>query len=149
MNTFPEFLLKNFFLFCVALGVIFMVIRSYRTKRIVVLMPIFVVSFAVLLSFIYFFELMCADNQIPFWPIFFSALGFILRPLVLYFFMRMTISDKRIMIASLIIIKTPLQIIIYFCRERRPRRSVCYVTCSAERWGRHPLRCAGNLIDIL
>lgn len=104
MNTFPEFLLKNFFLFCVALGVIFMVIRSYRTKRIVVLMPILVVSFAVLLSFIYFFELICADNQIPFWPIFFSALGFIIRPLVLFFFMRMTINDKRIMVASLIII---------------------------------------------
>ena len=67
-------------------------------------MPILVVSMATLLSLIYYLELICADNQLPFWPILFSALGFIIRPLVLFFFMRMTINDKRIMRISLIII---------------------------------------------
>lgn len=103
-HPFYEFLMKNFFLFCVALGVIFMVLRSYRTKRIVVLMPILVVSLSILLSLIYWLEMICADNQLPFWPIFFSDLGFILRPLVLFFFMRMTITNRKIMVISLIII---------------------------------------------
>ena len=98
------FLLQNFFLFCVALGVIFMVLRSYRTKRIVVLMPILVVSMAMLLSIIYYLELLTRDLGFTFLPTMFSALGFIIRPLVLFFFIRMTITDKRITLGALIII---------------------------------------------
>lgn len=99
-----SFFLQNFFLFCVALGVIFMVLRSYRTKRIVVLMPILVVSMAILLSLIYYLEMVTRDAGLTFCPTMFSALGFIIRPLVLFFFMRMTITDRRITIGALIII---------------------------------------------
>ena len=101
MEQFTKFLLQNFFLLCLTLGVIFMVLRSYRTKRIVVLMPILVVSLALLLSILYAVEMGTKSNpDLVFLTTLCFALAFILRPLVLYFFMRMTIKDKIVLIIA-------------------------------------------------
>ena len=101
MNPFVEFLIKNFFLLCLTLAVIFMSLRSYRTKRIMVTIPILVVSLCLLLSLLYFFEQLAAPiDNLVFLATLCCALGFILRPLVLYFFMRMTISKKIVIITA-------------------------------------------------
>lgn len=101
MDQFYKFLIQNFFLFCLTLAVIFMVLRSYRTKRVFISLPILVVSLSVLLSFIYFIEQLCRyNNDLVFITTLCCSLGFILRPLVLYFFMRMTISKKYVLITA-------------------------------------------------
>lgn len=101
MELFKQFLIQNFFLFCLALAVIFMVLRSYRSKRIIVLLPILVVSLAVLLSVIYFIEQLCRyDNNLVFIATLCCSLGFILRPLVLYLFMKMTITKRYILVTA-------------------------------------------------
>ncbi len=98
MEALADFFLKNFFLICLALGVIFMVLRNYRAKRIVVLMPILVVSSALLLSVIYAIEKACQTNpDFLFAATLCCALGFIIRPLILYFFMRITITEKIVL----------------------------------------------------
>ena len=82
-----------------------MVLRSYRTKRVVVLMPILVVSLALLLSLLYYIEQITAPNEnLVFLTTLCFALGMIIRPLVLYFFMRMTMKNKYAFIASWVLI---------------------------------------------
>lgn len=86
-----------------------MVLRSYRTKRgVVILMPILVVSSVFLISIIYAVEMYAARNQdLIFLATLCCALGFIIRPFVLYFFMRISIDKKRnkgVIIAALVLI---------------------------------------------
>lgn len=101
MDLFIEFLLKNFFLLCLTLAVIFMVIRSYHTKKTVVFFPIIIVSLSLFLSLIYFLEKLTTPYQdLVFLTTLCCALGFIIRPLVLYFFIRMTIGDKKILVIA-------------------------------------------------
>ena len=105
MNLFTEFLIKNFFLFCLTLAVIFMSLRSYRSKRVMVTIPILVVSLCLLLSLLYFFEQLAAPHDnLVFLATLCCALGFILRPLVLYFFMRMTVNKKSVLIVAWVLI---------------------------------------------
>lgn len=95
MNDFWKYFINNFFLICLAISTIFMVVRSYRTQRVVILMPILVVSFAFLLSIIYAVEMWAAKHtNMIFLATLCCALGFIIRPFVLYFFMRITIHKK-------------------------------------------------------
>ena len=101
MNPFADFLIKNFFLFCVALAVVFMVLRSYRTKRVIVLVPILIVSLCIFLSLLYFIEYQTASNQnLVFLTTLCCALGFIIRPFVLYLFMRITVDKKYVLISA-------------------------------------------------
>lgn len=97
MNPFVDFLIKNFFLLCLTLSVIFLVLRSYRTKVIPPLYPILIVSTALLLSVVYFIETQAAphDNLI-FVATLCCSLGFILRPIILYLFMCLSIKDRKI-----------------------------------------------------
>ena len=105
MNPFLDFLIKNFFLLCLTLGVIFMVLRSYRTKRVIVLLPILVVSLALFLSILYFVEKISAPYEnLVFLATLCCALGFMIRPIVLYFFMKMTVNNKKVLIAAWVLI---------------------------------------------
>ncbi|MBE6133216.1 MAG: GGDEF domain-containing protein [Erysipelotrichaceae bacterium] len=112
MELFRDFLIHNFFLFCLTLAVIFMVLRSYRSKRIFVMIPIMVVSLSLLLSLIYFFEQLCRPyDNLVFLSTLFCSLGFIIRPLVLYLFMRMTIDKKPILITAWVLMS--INMVIY------------------------------------
>ena len=95
MSPLMEYLLKNFFLLCVSFGVVFMVLRNYRARKVDILMPILIVSVAVLLGIVYAIELYAAKNpNLLFLATFCYFFGFVLRPLILYFFMAMTIKNK-------------------------------------------------------
>lgn len=142
-DLFTTFILNNFFLFCIALGIVFMVLRSYQTKRVVVLLPILVVSFAILLSIIYFIEQVSNQAGLVFIPTLCCALGFIIRPFILYFFMRMTITNKivlrvaRIMmgvnalvyVLSLFLFWPDLTHIIFYYQDGEAIRAPLFYTC--------------------
>ena len=105
MDLFVDFLIKNFFLLCLTLGITFMVLRSYRKNSKVVTLPILVVSLALLLSILYFFEILSLRNpDLVFISTLCFALAFMLRPLILYLFMRLTINNKIVIRVSLILI---------------------------------------------
>lgn len=98
MEQLAQYFLKNFFLLCLSFGVIFMVLRGYRNRRGIVLMPILIVSSAVLLSILYAVEIACLDYpNLRFLATLCFALGFMIRPLVLYFFMRIQIDNRIVM----------------------------------------------------
>ena len=98
MEQLYQYFLKNFFLICLSFGVIFMVLRGYRVKRVVVLMPILIVSSAVLLSIAYAVEVACLPHpELVFLATFCFFLGFAIRPLVLYFFLRIQITNRIIL----------------------------------------------------
>ena len=105
MDLFIDFILKNFFLLCLTLGVIFMVLKGYRTNKNIVLFPILVVSGALILSILYFLEVYTAQftNLVFFTTLCFS-LAFIIRPIILYFFMKLTIDNKIILLIAKILI---------------------------------------------
>lgn len=109
MEDIKNYFIHNFFLICITISTILMVLRSYRTKRgVVILMPILVVSSVFLISIIYAVEMYAARNQdLIFLATLCCALGFIIRPFVLYFFMRISIDKKRnkgVIIAALVLI---------------------------------------------
>ena len=105
MNDLGKFFINNFFLICLAISTILMVVRSYRTKRVVILMPILVVSSAFLLSIIYAVEVWAAKHtDMIFLATLCCALGFMIRPFVLYFFMRITIDKKSMLNIALCLI---------------------------------------------
>ena len=98
---FLEFLKANYFLLCLALGTTFMVLRSYRTKRINVFIPIVIVGLALLLSIVYFVEmqtkdLILKDENFAIIPTMCCAIGFMIRPVIIFLFMRMSIQSKLI-----------------------------------------------------
>ena len=99
METLKEYFIHNFFLVCLVISTIVMVLRSYRAKRgITVLMPVLVVSSVFLLSIIYAIEQFAAKHEdLLFLATLCCALGFIIRPFVLYFFIRISIDfeDKK------------------------------------------------------
>ena len=97
MKDLGEYFFTNFFLICLSLGVIVMVLRSYRTKRVAVLMPILIVSSALVLSIAYAIEQFAMKNGLEFLAIFCFFLGFAIRPIVLLFFLRM-VEDKKIIL---------------------------------------------------
>ena len=102
MEFVREYFLTNFFLICLAFGVIFMVLRTNRTKKNQILMPIFIVSTALVLSVVYAIERWCVVNpeHLVLGTVCFY-LGFALRPLVLYFFLRLSTKNKLILRISL------------------------------------------------
>lgn len=105
MDAFIDFLIKNFFLFCLTLSVIFLVLRSYRTKVIPPLYPILIVSTALLLSIVYFVETQSAPHDnLVFLATLCCSLGFILRPVILYLFMCMSVKEKKIRLIAKILI---------------------------------------------
>ena len=79
-----------------------MVARSSRVRRVVVLMPILIVSSAILLSVFYAIETACLANpSMIFLATFCFFAGFAIRPLVLYFFMRIQVTSKLVIRISL------------------------------------------------
>ena len=93
-----NYFMKNFFLLCLTFGVIFMVLRNYRSRKVAVLMPILIVSTTVLISIIYQIELFAADNpSLLYLATFCYFLGFALRPVLLYFFMKLIISKPLVL----------------------------------------------------
>ena len=104
MDQFLDFLIKNFFLLCLVLGVIFMVLRNYGT-RIKALYPILVVCSALLLSVLYFIEdVTHTHTELAFVSTLCCVLGFIIRPVVLFFFLKLTISNRLVLRIALILI---------------------------------------------
>ena len=104
MNLVGEFFINNFFLLCITLGVIFMVVKSYRKNAAIVYLPIFVVSLSLLLSILYFIEIHTANNpDLVFLATLCFALAFMIRPVILYFFMRLTITNRKVLIVTQII----------------------------------------------
>ena len=98
MEYVRNYFFNNFFLLCLTFGVIFMVLQNYRSKRVAVLMPILIVSSAVFISIAYAVEeAVNKYDNFRFLATFCSYLGFIIRPLVVYFFMRLAISNKIIL----------------------------------------------------
>ena len=145
MNPFVDFLLKNFFLLCLTLSVIFLVLRSYRTKVIPPLYPILIVSTALLLSIVYFVEIQSAPHDsLVFLTTLCCSLGFILRPVILYFFMCLSIKDRRIRriarilitinavvyLLALFLFADPLkQAIFYYKEDHSVHRGPLFYTC--------------------
>ena len=105
MDAFVDFLIKNFFLLCLTLSVIFLVLRSYRSKVIPPLYPILIVVTALLLSIVYFVETQSAPHDnLVFLATLCCSLGFILRPVILYLFMCMSVKEKQIRLIAKILI---------------------------------------------
>lgn len=103
MEYIRSYFLTNFFLLCVSFGVIFMVLRSNTRRKEDYLMPILIVSSAVLLSIVYAVEGFCLDKpELTFLATFCFFVGFAIRPLILYFFMRLSVKNKIILRISLI-----------------------------------------------
>lgn len=97
LNPFLQYFLDNFFLLCISFGIVFMVLRNYRTKKVVVLMPILIVSCTILLSIAYAIEKACLENpDLLFLSVLCFYLGFAFRPLILLFFIRIQINNKLI-----------------------------------------------------
>lgn len=72
-----------------------MVLRNYRARKVDILMPILIVSVTILLGIVYTIEINAAKNpDLLFLATFCYFFGFVLRPLVLFFFMAMTIKQK-------------------------------------------------------
>ena len=95
MNPVLDYLLRNFFLLCISFGVVFMVLRNYRARKVDILMPILIVSVTILLGIVYTIEINAAkDPNMLFLATFCYFFGFVLRPLILFFFMAMTIKNK-------------------------------------------------------
>lgn len=96
MNPVYQYFIRNFFLICLTFGVIFMVLRSYRAKKVRVLMPICIVLAALSISIAYAVEAYTVTHpQLIFLGTFCFFYGFAVRPLIIYFFLRMT-TDKPI-----------------------------------------------------
>ena len=94
MEALYQYFIRNFFLLCLTFGVIFMVLRSYRAKKVAILMPILIVSAAVSISIAYAIEQYAvAHPQLVFLATFCFFYGFAVRPLIIYFFLRLT-TDK-------------------------------------------------------
>ena len=105
MEAIRGYFLTNFFLICLAFGVIFMVTRSNRSRKSQIIMPILIVCSALLLSIAYAVEQYCLDKpDLVFVATFCFFFGFALRPLVLYFFMRLSVKNKLILRIALILI---------------------------------------------
>lgn len=117
MDLFLDFLIKNFFLLCLTLGVIFMVIKGYRNNKQIVFNPIVVVSLALLLSVVYFVEILTARYpELVFVSTLCLSLGFIIRPIVLLFFIMMTLDNKWVLrgVRVLIIINAIVYLLALF-----------------------------------
>ena len=105
MELVGQFLINNFFLLCITLGVIFMVVRSYRKGSEIVYIPIIVVSLALIISILYFIEIHTMSNpDLVFLTTACFAIAFMLRPVIVYFFMRLTITNKTVLIITQIMI---------------------------------------------
>lgn len=106
MEYLHQFFIRNFFLLCLSFGVIFMVLRSYRAKKVAVLMPICIVSATLAIAIAYTLEQFAVKNpQHVFLGTFCFVFGMSVRPLILYFFLRMTVQRhliKRIALGMVI-----------------------------------------------
>ena len=72
-----------------------MVLRNYRARKVDILMPILIVSVTILLGIVYSVEIYASkDVNLLFLATFCYFFGFVLRPLILFFFMAMTIKQK-------------------------------------------------------
>ena len=99
------YFIRNFFLLCVAFGVIFMVLRSYKAKKVAIAMPIAIVASAVSLSIAFAFEQYAGkhpEHVVLATFCFFS--GMALRPLIIYFFMRITVKRRWVLNIALLLI---------------------------------------------
>ncbi len=108
MNFLADYFLKNIFLLCLSFGVIFMVLQSHHSKRKTVIMPILIVSTAMLLSILRAVEEWANKNpNLLFLATLCCFLGFALRPTIIFYFIRLLEGRKpvilRIAIALLII----------------------------------------------
>lgn len=97
MEELKQFFIRNFFLLCLTFGVIFMVLRSYRAKKVAIAMPICIVSASLSTAIAYTLEQFAvAHPQHVYLGTFCLFYGFAVRPLILYFFLRMTIQKHLI-----------------------------------------------------
>ena len=96
--TFRDYLQVNFFLLTIAIALILLVIRD-RSKGVRLwYVPILICGLAVMLGISDFMDEALKDNESHiFWVCFFSWIGYSLRPLILYLFIRQFVNDRRIL----------------------------------------------------
>ena len=102
LSDFGHFFINNFFLICLAFSTIIMVANTNKYSKLQGSMPIYVVCTALILSILYAVEIYAAKNpDLIFLATLCCSLGFILRPCVLIFFMRLSFDRKYAIYVSI------------------------------------------------
>ena len=95
MNYFKEFIIDNFILLCAGIVVILNCVQYYQRQKRISLYSILIVVDALLLAIAHTMELYSKEiKSVPLTTLF-SIIGYILRPIAIYFFILMNWENKK------------------------------------------------------
>ena len=98
MEAVAKYFLNNFFLLCLSVGVILMVVQNSKTRKVMAAMPICIVINAILISIAYAIEMEARkDPNLVFLATCCCVFGFAARPLFVLFFLMMAEKNKVIL----------------------------------------------------
>lgn len=95
MDYFTKFIIDNFILLCVGIVVVLNCIQYYHRQKRISLYSILIISGALVLALSRSFELYSRDIKNVTLTTLFSIIGYILRPIILYFFILMNWDNKK------------------------------------------------------
>ena len=95
MNPIAEFFVDNFALLCVSIGLVFMVVQNYESAKKQSTFTIGIIISSLLLAVLKFLETYSQDNNIIVLATICAFLGYSIRPICLYLFIRLAEAERN------------------------------------------------------